>query len=189
MTTPTTPTTREKNDRFDLDAQRSRVRLRTYAKGLLSALAHDLELEASPTGAIERDGDGWKATLDVKADAIKVLGVLRRGRVHTDVLSASDVREIERKIREEIFAPSASIAVDVRGTPERPDATFHMSPPRAGSAKAKATIDVKADDEVIEAKVKGTLSMRALGLAEVRGPLGAFVIKDDVDIEAMLVFS
>jgi hypothetical protein len=174
---------------FVLDAQRSRVRLRTYAKGLLSALAHDLELEALPTGTIEPEGDVWKASLEVKADAIKVLGVLRRGRVHTDVLSANDVKEIERKIREEILAPSPSIAIEVRGTPQRPDATIRMSPPRTGGAKPKATIEVKADDEVIEAKVKGTLSMRALGLAEVKGPLGAFVIKDDVEIEAMLVFS
>jgi hypothetical protein len=177
------------NDRFDLDAQRSRVRLRTYAKGLLSALAHDLELEAIPTGAIQKENDAWKATLEVRADAIKVLGVLRRGRVHTDVLSANDVREIERKIREEVLAPSDAIVVEVHGTPEIPEPIVRMAAPRTGVAKPKATIDVKADDEVIEAKVRGTISMRALGLPEVKGPLGAFVIKDDVEIEAMLVFS
>lgn len=177
------------NDRFVLDAARSRVRVRTYAKGLLSALAHDLEIEATPSGAIERDGDGWRATIEVRADAMKVLGVLRRGRVHTDVLSAKDVQEIERKIREEVFAPSSSLIVEVTGKPESPRATLRMAPPRTARVEPKATIEVRADDEVLEAKVKGSVSMRALGLAEVKAPLGAFTVRDEVEIEATLVFA
>src|SRR5258708_28015225 len=123
------------SDRFELDPERSRVRHGTYAKGLFSALAHDLELDAICTGKIEGSDAAWTATIEVRADAIKALGVLRRGRVHTDVLSASDAREIERKIREEVFAPSTSIAIDVVGKPEAPEATLRMSPPRTGSAK------------------------------------------------------
>ena len=33
---------------------------------------------------------------------------------------------------------------------------------------------------------KGTLSMKALGLAEVKGPLGAFTIKDEIEVEVQV---
>ena len=34
-----------------------------------------------------------------------------------------------------------------------------------------------------EVTATGTLSMNGLGLAEVKGPLGAFTVKDDIEVE------
>ena len=176
-------------DRFVLDPQRSRVRLRTYAKGLFAALAHDLELEASPTGEVVHADGVARATIDVRADAIHVRGVVRRGHVHTDVLSASDVREIERKLRDELFAPSPALTITVTGTREAPVAIIAMAPPRGGSTRADVIIGVQAGDDLLEVRVRGALSMRALGLPIVHGPLHAFVVKDEVAIDALLFFT
>ncbi|GAC1393812.1 MAG: hypothetical protein NVSMB47_01770 [Polyangiales bacterium] len=175
-------------DRFVLDPQRSRVRVRTFAKGLFAVLAHDLELDAAPTGAVVHDGGVSTATIEIRADAIHVVGVVRRGRVHTDVLSAKDVQEIERKLRDEVFAPSTALSIVATGTREAPQVSFEMPPPGRGTTPGARVVEVRAG-EVLEVRAKGTVSMRALGLPVVRAPLNAFVVEDELAIDAVLVFA
>ena len=94
----------------------SKIRARTYAKGLLAALAHDLELDlpASESTVEQLDDGAWSGRIVVAVDAIRVVGVLRRGAVATDVLSASDRTEIEKRLRQ-ACAPETTLVVTARG--------------------------------------------------------------------------
>lgn len=164
-----------------LDTTRSTLTLRTRAGGFFGALAHDLELTASfARGSAKRDGDAWQGEVVVDPSAIKVVGVLKKGHVDKSILSASDVREIERRIVDELGV--REVVVRASGTADRPD--VRVTAKRETAAKLKA----RANGEQ-GFTVTGTISIKGLGLPEVKGPLGAFVIKDDVEVEATAFFT
>lgn len=170
----------------------SKLRARTHAKGLLSALAHDLELDLPiAESTIERRDDGtWSGRLVVTVDAIRVIGVLRRGGVATDVLSASDRAEIERRIREACAPETALVVtasgrVDAAGKAERPEAHATLgNKPKSALRTDSVRLTPKGDG--FEVRAEGSVSMRALGLPEIKGPLGAFAMKDEVRFDAVL---
>src|SRR5437667_12856762 len=83
-----------------LDPALSRVAVYTFAEGLFSALAHDLEIVA---GDVSGEADGEKAEVRVGVAALKVSGVMKRGRLDRDVLSESDRAAIEKQIREAVL--------------------------------------------------------------------------------------
>lgn len=169
-------------DAYALDLTRSTVTLRTRAKGLLSALAHDLELSGSfARGGVKRDGDRWEGELAVAPSALKVVGPIKGGATVRDDLPAWEVREIERRIVEEVFAGVSEIVVRVRGTTSSPE--IDVVAKREGRAKVKVVLQ----GDVVSAT--GTVSMKSVGLAEVKGPLGAFTVKDDVEVSADVVLT
>lgn len=170
---------------YSLDPARSTLILRTRAGGFFSALAHDLELTGKiARGSAKRDGDRWEGELAVPPSSIKVVGALKRGVVDKGVLSASDVRDIENRIVGDIFGGLNELVVQCGGTVDAP--TIRVTAKREALLNAKVTI--KNDDAARVFTAKGTISIKGLGLNEVKGPLGAFVIKDDVEVEATVTF-
>jgi hypothetical protein len=166
---------------YSIDPARSTLILRTRAGGFLSALAHDLELSGTiARGSVTREGERWDGELVVEPASIKVVGAIKRGHVDRGVLSASDVRDIEGKIVSEVFGGQAELVVRCSGTLEAP--TIRVTAKRETLMNAK--VSVKKDDAARVFSAKGTISIKGLGLSEVKGPLGAFVIKDDVEVEA-----
>ena len=164
----------------------SKVRVRTFAKGLLAALAHDLELDLPiASSTIEQGDDGaWSGRVAVTIADIRVVGVLRRGTVSTDVLSAGDRAEIEKRLRE-AFAPARTLVVTGAGTAERPQ--LHAELENKGKTPLRPdAVTITPMGDGVEVHASGTLSMRALGLPEIKGPLGAFVVKDDVRFDAVV---
>lgn len=168
-------------DKLTLDTTQSKVTLRTRAGGFFGALAHDLELTATfARGSATRDGERWDGEAVIEPSAIKVVGVLKKGHLDKSVLSASDVREIERRMVDELGV--REIVVRASGSAERPEVRV--------TAKREATARVKVRTSGEHGfAVTGTISIKGLGLPEVKGPLGAFVIKDDVEVEATAMFS
>ncbi|MEO7096025.1 MAG: hypothetical protein ABI175_22380, partial [Polyangiales bacterium] len=114
----------------------STLRVRTYAKGLFAALAHDLELDlpASELVVDELDEGKWSGRIVVAIDAIRVIGVVRRGVVSGDVLSAGDRAEIEKRLRE-ACAPAKTLVVTGAGTVDASG--------RAQGAEVVATLENK----------------------------------------------
>lgn len=164
-----------------LDRDKSTLTLRTRAGGFFGALAHDLELTATfARGTATRDGARWEGEVAIEAAAIKVVGVIKKGHVDKSVLSASDVREIERRIVDELGV--REVVVRASGTADRPE--VKVTAKRETSARLRA----RANGEQ-GFTLTGTVSIKGLGLPEVKGPLGAFVIKDDVEVEATAVFA
>lgn len=155
------------------------VRLRTVAEGLLSALAHDLEIETSDVSG-EAEGPDGPVHLRVPVARLKVTGAVRKGNVVEGVLGPMEREEIERRMADAIGGEALVIEATLHATGDAKVARLHVQAPR-GSETVQA--DVQRDtNENGRVEVRGAcaLSMRALGVGPVKGPLGAFRIKDEV---------
>jgi hypothetical protein len=164
-----------------LDAARSRLKIYTFAEGFLSALAHDLELVA---GDLEGHAEASSAEVRAKVAALRVSGVMKRGRLDGEALSESDRAAIERQIREGVLPGEAVVA---RGVLDGSRATIDVTAPR-GTARVTAGVSVERGAN--EARAKGSLEIpiSALGAPPVKGPMGAFRVRDHVRVEFDLVF-
>jgi hypothetical protein len=170
---------------FALDPARSSVTLRTHAGGFLSALAHDLELTSTVLrGQVSNEGERWRGEIVVQPSAIKVAGALKRGSVDKNVLSASDVRDIEQRIATEVFGGLNELVIRGEGTPSAP--TIRVLGKQDAVTDLKVTVRNDGTARIFSAK--GNVSIKSLGFNEVKGPLGAFVIKDNVEVDATITF-
>ena len=161
--------------------------MHTKATGLLGRFAHNLELEATRFEAqIHADAERWVAELRVPARAVRVVGGRRGERVDKDTLSRSDQEEIQRRLLEQVFVGTDTVTVQAQGEArERGSATVRLT---SGTQTVilRSSLQEQADGKVI---VSGrcTLSLRSLGVPEVKGPLGAFKVHDEVEIIYRLV--
>jgi hypothetical protein len=164
-----------------LDPSRSRIAIHTFAEGFLSALAHDLELEARD---LEGDATGTTCSLEIATASLGVVGVVKRGKVDRAVLSAGDRDTIERQIRQEVLR---SATVTARGVQDGRRAKIDVA---VGTGRATFECDVTATTSAAEATARGEVdvSLRALGIAPVKGPMGAFRVSDRVRVTFELVF-
>jgi hypothetical protein len=155
-----------------LSLDRCDIRIRTFAEGLFSKLAHDLELICRDvTAAVEGD----TATFEVKVDRIAVAGAVKNGRVDPSVLSASYCEEIVAKMKREVF--HNAVAVEV--TADRSKVIVKMN---GKTVEKRLTTDGDTAKGVLE------LSLRALGSDPVKGPMNAFRVKDRVEVHYDVAF-
>jgi hypothetical protein len=164
-----------------VDPVASRLAIRTRAAGVLSRLAHDLEIAASTLrGHATLEEDGFFGELVVPVAALRVVGALRGDRVDTDALWTSDRAEIERKMREDVFARTAEVRARARGTSrQRADVTVELA-----TGAITVPVALRVTDEASGMRVEGSveLSLKRLGVAEVKAPLGVFRVKDAVEV-------
>ena len=172
--------------RWSLDALASSVRIRTHTAGLLARFAHDLELAASAmSGWVEQVDDGWTSELEFPVASLAVVGVIRGGVVDRSVLSVNDVIEIERKLRSEVLRGAS---VRVRGRGDQRLAEVAVEAPRGTSTVTAALTHGSHEGDRRSVEGKARLSLSKLGCPEVKGPLGAFKVSDEVEVLARLVF-
>ncbi|XXY47972.1 hypothetical protein WME91_49010 [Sorangium sp. So ce269] len=167
---------------LNLDPTASRLTIRTRAVGMLARLAHDLEITASElSGRARLDGDAWTAELAVRAAALRVAGVLRGDRLDPEALSAGDRRDIERRLRDEVLGGTELVDVRASGTArDRADVRVKIA---SGSAALAARLSSRDRGEgAIGVTGSCQLSLAALGVREVKGPLGAFKVRDEIEI-------
>ncbi len=167
---------------YRLDVAASRVAIRTEATGLLARLAHDLELVAEGfTADLEVAGDSWSATLRFPIKGIRVEGVVRSGRVVRSVLSEKDCAEIIERIETKALKGTDTITVRLRGpSREQGEATVAVRTGQQTVALQPKALEASAGT----VEVSGTcqLSLKALRVPEIKGPLGAFKVHDGVEI-------
>jgi len=165
------------------ELQEVTVSVRTHAEGLLSKLAHDLELRARATQA---SFDGHKATLAFRVGDLRVQGVLKHGRVDSNVLSPSDVRDIEERILGSLKAKAddrVTVELEVDGTELR----GHITAPCGRTSVRLTTTESAAPSGGRSITASGKLSIAALGAGAVKGPMGSFRLADLVAIEGSCV--
>jgi hypothetical protein len=157
-----------------VDASRSKIAIYTYTEGLFSRLAHDLELEVrSLIGDVTNDA----CTLRIAVSEIRVVGGVKRGKVDANVLSNADREAIEEQIRENVFRGGTGEIV-VTGTRDGAKARIAIAAP-TGRAEVVCSVNVK-DGERATGEV--VISLRGIGVAPVKGPLGAFRLADRVKV-------
>lgn len=166
-----------------LDSKRSSIRIRTFAEGLFSRLAHDLELvcrDVSGTGSFE-DGS---CTLRVPVRSIDVVGTLKHGTVDSGALSPSEREDILGKMRREVFHDGDIVTVEAKmGEPVK------VSSPKGKTAEGSARhVSSKDPDGCVHVKGQLELSLNALGSDPVKGPMNAFRVKDNVEVHFDVVF-
>ena len=167
--------------RLLVDPASSTLRVRTRATGLLARLAHDLELVAREMRGEASDQDGaWTAELVVPVQALRVAGTLRGDRLDPDALSPADREDIQRKLRSEVLGPGEVRATASGPSRDRGEARITIG---AKVGQAPVTLRVK-DGEGGALRVAGEseVSLSRLGVAEIKGPLGAFKVKDKVSV-------
>lgn len=159
------------------------ITLRTRAEGLLARLAHDLELTSSDvSGQVTVDGDAWTAELSVPVASLRVVGALRGDEVDRAALSAGDRARIEEKMRADVFFGGASVVTaSARGASlTGGEATISIA-----SRSQRVPILVSASslaDATMRATGRLTLSLDRLGVKPIKGPLGAFRVKDAIEV-------
>ena len=171
--------------KLTVDPEKTQVRIRTFAEGLFSRLAHDLELVCRGVeGTAERSSpDKGLATLSVPIAKIEIAGTLKNGRVDPAGLSPSDRDDVLRKMRRDVFhAKDASGAVTVEATLEAGRARVRVIPPTGRSVDRPVSVRLEPADA--GARVTGSfeLSLDSIGSAPVKGPMNAFRVKDSVEI-------
>ncbi|MHB8872267.1 MAG: YceI family protein [Myxococcaceae bacterium] len=79
----------------------------TYKEGLLSAVAHDLELRVTRF-ALDVDDATRSVKASFEPDSLKVVGARKNGMTVPGSLSPKDVREIEANIAKDVLQPKAN---------------------------------------------------------------------------------
>jgi hypothetical protein len=174
-----------------LDPARSRVRIHTFAEGLLARLAHDLELVCGAlSGTASGDAGAGKASIDAPLSGMAVTGILGKdGRVDEHGLSASERRDVVSKMQKEVFHAGPGAAVRVEGQLDGGKARVRVIPPAGRPFEAVVPVTVRADGGDVHATGSLEVSLSAIGSDPVKGPMGAFRVKDKVKVTFDLMFS
>jgi FtsP/CotA-like multicopper oxidase with cupredoxin domain len=172
---------------YVLDADKSRVRIHTYAEGLLARLAHDLELRcAAPglSGSGTRDGETAKATIEARVGAIEVAGVLKGERVDEHGLSPGERHDVLAKMKKEVFhaGDAADARVVVEATLEKGSARLKVTTPNGRTFEATTKAALTEEGAGVRASGAFELSLSRIGSDVVKGPMGAFRMKDKVQV-------
>jgi hypothetical protein len=171
-----------------LDPTQSRVRIQTFAEGLFARLAHDLELDCRElSGRATRAADGrpsaGSATIEAPLRGFAVGGVLGRdGRVDERGLNPSERRDCLSKMCSDVFHSGADGLVLVQLQLDGPSARVRVVPPNGKAVEVVIEPDVRADGDAVLASGSFELSLMAIGADVVKGPMGAFRVKDRVKV-------
>ena len=153
----------------------------TFREGLLSAAAHDLLLRVEAF-AIEVDlaGPSVKATFDPAS--LRVVGALRDGRPLPGALSAADVRDIERAIREKVLHAERfpELRFGTSAVSARPDGyELRGTLTLAGRSRALA---IEAREVAGRLGAEVPLHQPDFGIRPYSAMLGAIRVKPDVQV-------
>lgn len=152
---------------------------------MLARLAHDLEIASTEVGGTATsDGASFTAELVVPVASLRVVGARKGDRLDTGVLSEGDRAEIERKIRVEVFEGDREVACKAEGSSlDRGEVALTIGGVSSLMRRARLTQTVKeAPGGGSSVEGRAELSLSALGIREVKGPLNAFRVADTVEV-------
>lgn len=173
------------------DDGKSRVRVHTFAEGMLARLAHDLELIChGASGTLEQTGDGAaRAQLSFPIARIEVAGALKGGHLDPEAIEADDRREIVAKMRDVVFRSSdPAAAVRVEAIIDGEDARVTVTAPGGQRVERAARVQLSPEGDGVRASGALDLLLSSLGAGAVRGPMNAFRVKDAVRVHFDVLF-
>lgn len=172
---------------YVLDADQTQVRLTTFAEGMFAKLAHDLELAWT---ALEGQASEPAATasLVLPLRGVRVVGAVTPSGIAAEALSPSDRETCLEKMRHEVFDGGPDDVVRVDATLEGSDARLVLTLPRGRVVRVTARPTLQRSAGAVRIDAAFDVSIASLGAGPVKGPLGAFRVKDRVAVKATLVF-
>ncbi len=167
--------------KLTIDSANSKLTIRTRAAGMLARLAHDLEFTAADIrGHAERNDEGFSGELVAPVSGLRVVGQLHGDRLDPAGISNSDRVDIERKVRDEVFHGAKEIHVRGHGTAwNQVDVTIETL---LGKMSVPVSIRGIETDGRVRISGRTEVSLSKLGVREIKGPLGAFKVKDAVEV-------
>jgi len=179
-----------------LDPARSRVRIHTFAEGILARLAHDLELVCGNLeGTALHEGSNGaakgNASIAVPLSGCEVGGILGKdGRVDDQGLSPSERRDVIAKMQKDVFHCGPDGVVRVEGHLDAGKARLRLIPPNGKGTEAVVAVEVRAEPGGgVRATGSFEVALSALGSSVIKGPMGAFRVKDRVKVSFDLGFT
>lgn len=154
----------------------TRVFVYTYKQGLLSAIAHDLKIEATDF-EVTREGDQLAARFDPAG--LKVLCAMKRGSENPKALSDKDKAEIEENILK-----------DVLHRDDHPSIEFESS--ALGSAKVEGTLKMHGQSKPIaiafsqqgeEQVAEVEIDQRDFGIKPFKALAGTLKVKPTIKVQ------
>ena len=155
----------------------SHVTIETAARGLLAAAAHDLRIEA-PIASGESE-DGLLCTARFAPASMRVAESRRHGTSEWHDPSPKDARDIEERIRTEVFERLSEVVVEARvASADAVRATVTVRAARTQTLEVPVRIERAGETTTVRGRCE--LSLSALGTGKVRIPLGAIKLEDAV---------
>lgn len=167
------------------DATTATCRVFTFKEGLLSAVAHDLELDVARFSIAWDDGEGGAVKIDAsfEAGSLRVLHALAHGRPNASALSDKDHRKIEDTVRGDIL--QASRHPTIRFTAERVEGDAggeRVLRGRLSLVGRERPVDVRVRREGGKYVAEASLHQPDFGITPYSAMLGTLRIQPDVRV-------
>ena len=173
-----------------LDAARSRVRIQTFAEGLLARLAHNLELRCGElSGKASREGKSGTASIEAPLHGITVAGVVGKdGRTDDHGLSPAERRDAIAKMQHDVFHAGEGGVVRIEAHLDGDAARVRIVPPNDRAVETLIHPEVRMEGDMLRATGTFEISLASIGSDVVKGPMNAFRVKDRVKVTFDVVF-
>lgn len=158
------------------DAQSGWCRVLTFKEGMLSAIAHDLELEVTRWSLTIEGGHLLSARFE--AGSLRVLHAMHDGKP-TSQLSASDRAKIEKTLREEVLgsARHPEITFSGEGTAEGEGFAIRGTLTLCGKARPLTAQARPSGDRLV---AEATVNQPDFGIRPYSAMLGALKVRPQV---------
>ena len=168
-----------------LGPERAECLVFTYKDGLLSSIAHDLQLRVTRF-AVELADDASSVEARFEAGSLVVVGAMRNGVLAPDSLSTRDRHTIERTIATDVLEVRRQAQIRFASTSiarESDRAVISGTLALHGRSRPM-TLEAKRQGDRWRARV--TLDQRDFGIKPYTAMLGALRIKPEVTVEISL---
>ncbi|MEK6636073.1 MAG: YceI family protein [Planctomycetota bacterium] len=183
-----------KSGNYNLTANSGNLCVYTYKEGFLSAVAHDLLIEATNfTINLNVPAAGSNSTsvqAEIQANSLKVMCAMKDGQRHPDTLKDKDKTDIEEATSKDVLHPAKYPTINFRSTGiqenegvyrVKGDLTLHgVTRPLEFDVKTTTGSDLKG---------KVTILQKDFGIKPYKALLGTLKVKNEVDIAFELSLS
>ncbi len=172
---------------YKLTSSSGKLCVYTFKEGFLSAVAHDLLIEATQFSVnltiSDADNQPFSADAEIQANSLKVICAMKEGRQQPDTLKAKDKADIEEATTKDVIHPtkfptigfhSTDVQAKAGGYHVKGELTLH------GTTRSIAFDVAVANDKDVTGKI--TLSQKDFGIKPYKALLGTLKVKNELDV-------
>jgi len=175
--------------RWNARSDATEIIVQTRTEGFAARLAYDVAV-VSHNASVELEFDPQApseghASISVPCDGFKAHALTKPGSGKPSKISSKDAAHIAEKTTHNLReALGAHIQISVSKIDDLGGSAFRL---RGGVAGDKVEVvcnaQAKVNDDAIEVQGTARLSLSALGIGPVKGPLGALTVSDKIEVQ------